>query len=301
MVENEADWNLYRTFLAVIRTGSLSAAARALGSTQPTIGRQIESLEAALDAELFTRSQRGLLPTAAAMELAAHAESMDAAAAAFRRASTAGATEESGTVRLTVGAQIGIEVLPQMLTDFSRQHPQIKFELSISSRAEDLLHRDADIAIRMSRPTQKALVARRVGKVMIGLYVHRSYVEIYDVPRSESALTQHRLIGFDRDMHLLRSFGGVAATLRREDFAFRTDSVTAQLALLRAGMGIGACHAHLAQSDSELIPVLAKQLRFEREVWLVLHADLKKTRRVRLLFDHLQRELTQYFAAHWLE
>jgi DNA-binding transcriptional LysR family regulator len=298
MAENEADWNLYRTFLAVVRKGSLSAAARVLGSTQPTIGRQIEALEAALGVKLFTRSQRGLRPTAAATQLVAHAESMDVAAAAFQRASTGGATGNSGTVRLTVGAQMGIEVLPQLLTSFSRQHPQIELELSISSHTEDLLHRDADIAIRMSRPTQKALIARRVGGLRIGLYAHRSYIGIYGLPRVQADLAQHRLIGFDRDIHLLRAFGAIAEKSRRDDFAFRTDNVSAQLALLRAGIGIGACHAHLAQRESALIAVLGTQLKFDREVWLVMHADLKKTRSTRLLFDHLQRELTQYLATH---
>ena len=197
-------------------------------------------------------------------------------------------------MRLTAGSQIGIEVLPQMLAEFSRRHPRIELELSISSRTEDLLHRDADIAIRLSRPTQKTLIARRVGKARIGLCAHRSYIEAYGMPRSLNDLAHHRLIGFDRDIHQLRSFGGVAAKLRRQDFAFRSDSVTAQLALLRAGVGIAACHTHLAQRDRELTPVLATQLRFEREVWLVMHADLRKIRRVRSLFDHLQRELTRY-------
>ena len=296
MAENEADWNLYRTFLAVIRAGSLSGAARALGSTQPTVGRQMEALEAALSAKLFTRSQRGLRPTAAAMQLVAHAESMDAAARAFRRASTADAKEESGTVRLTSGAQIGIEVLPQLLASFSRRHPRIELELSISSRTEDLLHRDADIAIRASRPSQKALIARRVGQPSIGLFAHRSYIDTCGAPASTSDLAQHRLIGFDRDVHILRSFGGLAEKLRREEFSFRTDNVIAQLALLRAGASIAACQTQLAQRNPELVQILSKEVKFEREVWIVMHADLKKTRRVQLLFDHLQRKLTSYFS-----
>ncbi len=291
MARTDTDWNLYRTFLAVVRTGSLSAAARALGSTQPTVGRQLEMLEASLGAKLFTRSQRGLIPTTLGTELISHAESMDAAASALRRASTAPKTEDTGTVRLTTGAQIGIEVLPKILTAFARRHPQIEIELSITSRTEDLLQRDADIAIRMSRPTQKALVARRLGKVCIGLFAHRGYISAHGLPQSPAELARHRLIGFDQDVYILKSFGGIAAQLRREDFAFRTDNVTAQVALLRAGTGIGACHTGLAEGDTDLVPVLPEQIRFEREVWLVMHTDLRRVRRVRFLYDHLQREL----------
>ncbi len=296
MAGKHTDWNLYRTFLEVVRKGSLSAAARELGSTQPTVGRQIESLEAALGTKLFTRSQTGLLPTQPAVDLVAHAEAMSAAVNALQRTSSGGVSDETGAVRLTVGSQIGIEVLPQMLTSFSRRHPRIELELSISSRSEDLLHRDADIAIRLSRPVQKSLVARRVGKVLIGLYAHRDYLEHYGMPRTMSDLSRHRLIGFDRDIHLLRSFGGIAANLQREDFAFRSDSVAAQLGLLRAGIGIGACHAHVAREAPELRPVLALHVSFEKEVWLVMHSDLKGFRRVRVLFDYLQREMNRYLA-----
>lgn len=296
MAKNEVDWNLYRTFLAVMRTGSLSAAARALASTQPTTGRQVEALEAALGEKLFTRSQRGLLPTVAAKELLIHAESMEAAASALHRASTAASAEETGTVRLTAGAQIGIEVLPEMLARFSHQHPRIQLELSITSVAEDLLNRDADIALRMMRPTQQALITRRVGKISIGLFARRSYLATYGVPHSPSDLGRHRLIGFDRNTQVLRSFLGKTSKMSRDDFAFRTDNVTAQLALLRAGIGIAACHSHLMKRDPELVAVLPKHVKFEREIWIAMHADLKRTHRVKLLFDHLQRELTDYFS-----
>ena len=294
MPDIEPDWSLYRTFLAVVRAGSFSAAARLTGSTQPTIGRQIQTLETTLGLKLFTRSQRGLLPTAAARELVAHAESMAAAAAALHRASSGGASEQAGTVRLTAGEQVGLEVLPPILAEFARQHPSIELELSLSNRNEDLLRRDADIAVRMARPSQKALIARRVGIVKIGLFAHRSYVEAHGLPRAPSDFPQHRLIGFDRDMFILRTTGGAAASLRRKDFAVRTDSIAAQIAMLRAGLGVTACQVNVARRDPNLVPVLAKEMSFQREVWLVTHPDLKNVRRVRLLFDHLARGLKRY-------
>ena len=294
MVDIEPDWSLYRTFLAVARAGSFSAAARLTGSTQPTIGRQIQTLETTLGLKLFTRSQRGLSPTAAARELISHAESMASAAAALHRASSGGASEQAGTVRLTAGEHVGLEVLPPILAEFAREHPRIELELSLSNRNEDLLRRDADIAVRMARPSQKALIARRVGNVKIGLYAHRSYVEARGLPRTPSDFSHHRLIGFDRDTHILRTTGGVAARLQRKDFAVRTDSIAAQIAMLRAGLGITACQINVARRDPNLVPVLAKDMSFQREVWLVTHPDLKNVRRVRLLFDHLARRLKQY-------
>jgi DNA-binding transcriptional LysR family regulator len=294
MAEREPDWSLYRTFLAVIRAGSFSAAARLTGATQPTIGRQIQSLEATLGRKLFARSQHGLLPTAAARELLSHAEAMAAAAAALRRTSSGEASEAAGTVRLTAGEQMGLEVLPPILAEFAREHPKIELELSLSNRNEDLLRRDADIAVRLARPTQKALVARRIGSVKIGLFAHRSYVEARGRPRTLPELAHHRLIGFDRDMHVLRTTGGAAAKLRRGDFAVRTDNIAAQMAMLRAGLGITACQVNIARRDPNLVPILAKEMAFEREAWLVTHPDLKDVRRIRLLFDHLAQALKRY-------
>ena len=294
MADREPDWTLYRTFLAVIREGNFTSAAQALGATQPTVGRQIEALETLLGAKLFARSPRGLQPTTEAMQLVPHAEQMAAAAAALIRASSGDLAADVGVVRLTAGEYVGVEILPPMLAEFTAAHPRIELELSLSNRNEDMLQRDADIAVRMLRPTQKALVARRVGSVTIGLYAHRSYVEARGLPSSPAEMTQHRLIGFDRDFHVLRTTGGSAAQLRREDFGFRTDNVVAQIAAMRAGMGITACHVAIARREPDLVPVLVDTFMFEREIWLVMHPDLKEVHRIRLLFDHLASRLTAY-------
>src|SRR5580765_6161658 len=202
---SEPDWSLYRTFLAVMREGSLSAAARQLGATQPTVGRQVAALERALNCKLFSRSQAGLLPTPASRELLPHAEMMAAASAAIQRASSGTGQEPTGTVRLSAGEQIGLEVLPPILADFALRHPRIAIELSLSNRNEDLLKRAADLAVRMARPTQKLLVCRRIGSVKVGLFAHRRYIEMRGAPRTPADLPHHCLIGFDRDMSVLRS------------------------------------------------------------------------------------------------
>jgi DNA-binding transcriptional LysR family regulator len=285
-------WDLYRTFLAVVREGSLSAAARRIGIAQPTAGRHVRALEKSVGTSLFTRSQRGLSATEAAHALVPHAEAMAAAAGALTRASSGGARGESGTVRLTAAEMMGCELLPPLLAEFSRRYPQIQLELTLSNRNLNLLRRDADVAVRMARPTQKSLIARRVGVVPIGLFVHRRYVEAFGLPKGPEEISRHWLIGFDRDMDLVNSAGGPKVLLTREQFRFRCDSAAGQLAALRAGVGIGACFVTVAQRNPDLIRVFERTMNFQREVWLAVHRDARTTRRIKLLFDHLADRLT---------
>jgi DNA-binding transcriptional LysR family regulator len=299
MTKSEPGWELYRSFLAVTQTHSLSAAARRLSLTQPTLGRHIDALEQALGVALFTRSQLGLTATPAALDLIPHAEAMAAAAEALSRAASGQATEERGTVRVTASEIVGAEILPAILTRFRERHPGVVIELALTNRTEDLLRRDADIAVRMMRPTQDALVARRIGKVAIGLFAHRGYVRIHGLPKdledlAEHAPSRHAMIGFDRDASSARVVGGLANRLHRDMFAFRSDSDLAQLAALRAGIGIAGCQIGIAVRDPDLVPVLPEIIRFELEMWLAMHEDLRNSRRVRLLFDHMFGELSDH-------
>lgn len=288
------DWNLYASFREVMRQGSLSAAARALGLTQPTLGRHVAALEAALGAALFTRSPQGLTPTAAALELSPRVEEMHAAARAAARAISGGPSGESGVVRITASEIVGGVVLPPILTAFRETHPGIIVELTLTNRNEDLLRRDADIAVRMVRPAQSALVARRIGAVAIGLFAHRRYAAAHGLPRTIADLAGHPVIGFDRDDTARRSIAADEPLVHRETFAFRCDSDLAQLAALRAGFGIGGCQLGIAADDPELVPVLADAVRFELEMWLAMHEDLRAVVRVRLMFEHLAAALGLY-------
>jgi DNA-binding transcriptional LysR family regulator len=294
MAQIEPSWELLRTFLEVVRDGSLSGAARRLGLTQPTIGRHVDALEAAFGLPLFTRSPQGLMPTSAALNLLPHAESMAAAAAALQRAASGEAATDRGTVRITASEIIGCEVLPAMLASFRRNHPGIELELVLSNRNQDLLRREADIAVRMNRPTQKALLTRRIGKTSIGLYAHRDYLARFGMPSSIAGLADHYLIGFDRDDRSFRSVGPLASPIRREQFGFRCDSDPAQFAALKAGIGIGGCQHGLAIDLPDLVPVLPQQIQFALEIWLAMHENLKATRRVRLVFDHLAEGLKAF-------
>jgi DNA-binding transcriptional LysR family regulator len=294
MAIQEPGWEIYKTFLEVVRQQSLSAAARRLGLTQPTIGRHIDMLEKALGLALFTRSPRGLIATSAAHDLVPHVEAMAAASAALLRAASGEAAAESGTVRLAASEIMGCEVLPEILADFRNGHPAIDLELTLSNRPEDLLRRQADIAVRMMRPTQTALVTKKIGTVQIGLYAHRSYAELHGLPQTVEALAQHCWIGFDHDDHSFRSVGREALRVTRTMFKFRCDSDIGQMAVLRAGIGIGGCQVNIAKKSADLLPVLPDVLRFDLEIWLAMHEDLRATRRIRRLFDHLADGLDRY-------
>jgi len=294
MIQRAPSWDELRTFVEVSRDGSLSGAGRRLGLTQPTVGRHIDALEAALGLTLFTRSPRGLTPTPAALALEPHVEAMATAAAALGRAASGEAAADRGAVRVTASDVIGCEVLPPILAAFHAAHPGIAIELALSNRTADLARRDADIAVRMVRPTQSGLVARRIGASRIGLYAHRDYLARFGEPRSLADLASHCVIGFDRDNSSFRGAGDFARTLTRETFGFRCDNDLAQLAALRAGAGVGGCQENIARRTPELVAVLPSAFHYALEVWLVMHEDLKATRRVRLLFDHLAVGLTDY-------
>ena len=286
-------WDHYRTLLAVLAEGSLSGAARALGLTQPTVGRHIEALEADLGAALFTRSVGGLAPTEAALALRPHAEAMAAAAEALVRTASGDAEAVRGVVRITASDVMGVEVLPPMLAGFHETHPEVVIELTLSNRQEDLLRREADIAVRMVRPSQGALLAQRIGSVRLGLYAHRRYLEAHGTP-----LTMDdpgvAAIGFDRDTQMLRSLRESQINVDREGFALRTDNDLAQLAALRAGFGVGGCQAPIACRDPDLVAVLEDAFRYEMEVWVAMHEDLKTSRRMRLMFNWLVAGLSEY-------
>jgi DNA-binding transcriptional LysR family regulator len=199
-----------------------------------------------------------------------------------------------GAVRVTASEVVGCEVLPPILVAFHAEHPGIAIELALTNRTEDLARRDADIAVRMVRPTQRGLVARRIGSSRIGLFAHRDYLARFGEPRSLADLASHCLIGFDRDSRSFRAAGEIGQRLMREDFGFRCDNDLAQLAALRAGVGIGGCQENIARRTTELVAILPNVLRYALEVWLVMHENLKTTRRVRLLFDHLAAGLSAF-------
>jgi len=294
MADTEPNWEWYRSFMAVLETGSLSAAGRALGMTQPTVGRHVDSLEAALQLKLFTRSFDGFAPTDAALELKPYAASLAATAAALRRVATSHGDGVRGTVRLTASEIVSCEVLPPILADLRESHPELVIELVPSNKVENLLRRDADIAVRMVAPSQDALVARRVATVEVGLHAHRRYLERHGTPRALAELAQHALIGWDTETAYIRRFQERFPQITRDTFAFRTDSDVAQLAAIRAGLGVGFCQARLAARDADLVRLFKSAVSLHLETWIAMHADLRDSPRCAVTFAALADGLAAY-------
>jgi DNA-binding transcriptional LysR family regulator len=289
----EPDWNLFRSFLAILQEGSLSGAARRLGLTQPTLARHLDALEQALGVELFLRSQRGLIATDLARELEPQAQALAAAAQALIRKASGTVGEVRGSVRISASEIISVEHLPPILTQLRQQHPGLAVELVVSNHVDDLLRRDADVAVRNVEPVQEALVARRLPPVMLGLHARRDYLERRGVPQTAADLAAHDLIGFDQETPALRAMVKGMPQFERAAMALRSDSNLAQHAAIRAGFGIGICQVPIAARDPQLQRVLAQEVAIELGIWVVMHEDLRSDARCRVVFDALVAGLTQ--------
>lgn len=294
---SEIGWELYRSFLGVLREGSLSGAARALGVAQPTVGRHVASLEKLLGVSLFTRSPSGLSPSEAAVELRPHAEEMESSAAALERTAASHGTGVRGVVRVTASEIIGVEVLPQMVAALRVAHPELRVELALTNRVQDLLRREADVAVRMTRPRQERLVARRIGEIVVGLHAHERYLERNGMPKLPADLARHSLIGFDQADGLVRNLSKSIKGLDRQTFAVSTDSHYAQLALVRSGAGIGFCQTVLAKRGSGLVRVLPGEFSLRLDTWITMHEDLRNSPRCRVMFDALVVALRAHIAS----
>lgn len=287
-------WELYRSFLAVLEEGSLSGAARALGLTQPTVGRHISALEAALGLSLFTRSQSGLLPTEAARALREDAQAMQTTAAALERTARGLGEGVRGAVRLSASEIMGVEVLPPILAAVQTAHPGLEVELVLSNRLHDLVRREADIAVRMTAPQQDVLLATRVGQVPLGLHAHASYLARRGVPATMDELTGHTLIGFDQETPFIRDARAGRPLWSREHFGVRCDSDVAQLAMIRAGAGIGICQVPLGRRDPALVHLLPDAFAMGLDTWVTMHEGLRHSPRCRVVFDALVVGLRHY-------
>ncbi|MDR3474856.1 MAG: LysR family transcriptional regulator [Devosia sp.] len=288
------DWSLWRSFGAVVEAGSLSAAARKLGLSQPTLGRHIETLEHDLGLTLFERTLQGLKPTDTALRL------YEPVAGAERALSEAALMAEGssgalgGTVRITASEVISHYVLPPMLRHLRDRLPAVAIELVPSDSAENLLLREADIAVRMFRPTQLELITKKLGTIPMLCCAHESYVARRGAPTRIEDLREHDLIGLDRSDLIISAAKGMGFALSRSDFTVRSDSQTAIWELLKAGLGVGFGQERLVHETPGIVALLPDISFPPLEVWLTTHRELFTSRRIRVIYDELAGQLSAY-------
>lgn len=284
-------WDLIRSFQVVATTGSLSAASRALGLTQPTVGRHIDLLEAQLHVPLFLRSRDGMQLTDKGIELVEAAQDMRACADGFVRKATGLEQELTGTVRISANEVFGVLILPRLLPGILEANPNIQIELVVSNSATNLLRRDADIAIRMFRPTQNDLIARKLADLPLGLYAHDDYLAQHSAPRQIADLKSHRMIGFDRETSLIEVARAAGLPMTPADFAFRCDNILTHVQAIRAGLGIGVTHHGLARHWPGVVRIMPDLCLPDLELWIACHSDVHLNARIRRVMDLLSKQL----------
>jgi DNA-binding transcriptional LysR family regulator len=291
------DWALARSFLAVLDAGSLMGAARRLGMHQPTLSRHVAELEAQLGVPLFERTGRGVTPTAMARALADAARRMQDGAEALARTVQRERSAEGGTVRITTSDVAAAWLLPDIVARLAQAEPSIAVELVASNALTNLLRREADIAVRMVRPAQASLVARKLGDVAIVAAAHESYLARAGAPRRPDDLRTHRLIGYDRDDVILRGLARLGLAFEREDFAVRTDDHVAYGRLVASGAGIGFVAAyHLAQWPGVRVVLPTLQIP-PLPCWLAVHREVRGRRDVRRVYDFLAASISAVLEA----
>ena len=290
-MNNTFDWSLIRSFLAALEAGNLLGAARVLNTSQPTVGRHIAELESQLGLVLFERTGRGLVPTANALQLADAARAMEAGALQLARSVSGTQARVGGTVRITASQPVACYLMPSVLADMRRAIPDIQVELEASNAVSNLLRREADIALRMVRPDQASLVAKRLGLVTLGAYASKTYIARRGAPRQPTDLFKHELIGYDKIDDIVRGFRAYDQAIAREAFALRSDDLIVHWQALRAGLGIGFVANYLGQSDPDVQRVLPAMELPSLPMWLTVHREIRTSQRIRAVYDFLAKAL----------
>lgn len=281
------DWSLVQAFLAVAETGSLSAAARVTGVSQPTLGRQIRQIEADLNATLFHRQPRGLDLSEIGQLLLPAAQAMRTAAGQMALIAAGQDQTLEGDVRLTASMIVAHFVLPPILADIRTREPGIRIDLVASDTSENLLFREADIAIRMYQPRQMDVITRHVADLPLGLYAAKSYLDRVGHPESVEDLLALDQVGYDRDDRLIRGMQQMHWQVTRNSFHVRTDDQAANWHLIRAGCGIGVGQVAAARGDTTLVRLFPELPLPSLPVWLTAHEAMRRTPRLRRVWDLL--------------
>lgn len=280
------DWNRARAFLVTAEEGSLSAAARALGMTQPTLGRQVTALEEELGIALFERVGRGLTLTAGGLELLEHVRRMGESASVLSLAASGQSQTIEGAISITASEVISAFLLPPVLERLRRTHPGVEIKLVATNAVQDLRRRQADIAIRSGRPTDPNLVATRLRDTPAHLYATPGYLKRIGNPRTFADFSRADFVGFsDDDDQFMNGLNALGFSLTPKNFALHTQNHMVLWELVKSGLGIGAIIDEVGDAEPLVRRALPAMAPIPVPAWLVAHREVHTSRRVRLVFD----------------
>ncbi len=285
------DWNLIKSFLAILDNGTLSAASKVLGISQPTLTRHINELETSLGIILFERGRNGAQPTSAALAISDHAREISTATQALCLSATGKSKELHGTVRITASQIVATFLLPRIIAKLLDTAPEISVELVATDKVENLTERDADIAIRMVRPQKPDLIARKVNEIELGVYGHLEYLKRRPPVNVPQDMDQHRVIGYDNDDRIINGMAAFGLKVNRDYFRYRCDDQVTCWQALCDGMGIGFAPNYMARKNRDLVKLAENTSIPALPVWLVTHRQIKTNRRIRMVYDFLASEL----------
>ena len=281
------DWNRARAFLVTAEEGSLSAAARALGMTQPTLGRQVAALEGELGVTLFERTGHGLTLTPAGLELLEHVRPMGEAATRMSLSAHGQSQAISGPVTITASEIVSAFQLPPVIAKIHAAHPGINIEIVATNEVRDLKRREADIAVRNAPPKQPDLIARKLREDTAQLYASPAYLDRIGNPQSVRDLNAARFIGFDHSMVLVSAYNERGMSVTADNFPIATENHLVQWELAKQGHGIGIFPTRIGDPEPGLRRVAEDFASISYPIWLVAHRDLSTNRRIRLVYDTL--------------
>lgn len=287
------DWNQIRAFLATAEEGSFSGAARALKTTQPTIGRQISELEAKLGVTLVERSVRGPSLTETGRDLLDHVRAMGEAATLISMVATGKSQEVTGEVTVTATDLLSASILPGLLAPLREIAPGIRIRIVASADMQNLTQREADIAIRHVRPEQPDLIARHVGDFRANLYGATSYLDRAGRPQSLRDIADHDFVGNADPERLLKPLHNMGIPVRPERFVMSSVNGVVAWQLVKAGFGVSMQPEVLGDGDPGVEKVWPDFPSLEFPIWLVTHRELQTSRRIRIVFDLLARGLAE--------
>ncbi len=288
------DWNRARAFLVTAEEGSLSAAARALGMTQPTLGRQVTALEEELGIALFERVGRGLTLTAGGLDLLEHVRRMGESATHLSLAASGQSQTIEGSICITASEVITAFLLPPVLLRLRELHPGIDIRLVATNAVRDLRRREADIAIRSGRPTDPNLFATRLRDTPAHLYATPGYLKRVGEPAAFADFRRADFIGFsDDDGRFMNGLNALGFSLTPANFPVHVDSHLALWELVKSGLGIGAVIDAVGDAEPRVCRALPSMAAIPVPAWLVAHREVHSSRRVRMVFDLLVEHFGQ--------